>query len=108
MQPGLHIREGHLPVSLLPSQPRLPLSMSWISAVLDAGTGELSFSFPQWQVREAVTNIPHFPYSWQAFLLPSGPDSLLTWDLHPPTTSHLLPWDLLNMVQAWVLGSQPQ
>lgn len=95
-----HIHEGHLPESLWPSQPRLPLSMSCISADLEAEPGEVSLVFPSGRVRKAVTNCPHVLYSQQAFLLP--------WDPDPPATTHLLSWDLLNTMQAWVLGSQPQ
>lgn len=54
----------------------------------------------------------HCPYSWWAFLLPSGPDPWAHGTLTPHSTFHQLPWDLLAMavasMQAWVLGSQPQ
>lgn len=54
----------------------------------------------------------HSPYSWQAFLPRLRLQVPGHVGLTPPTTSHLLPWDLFTAVvasrQAWVLGSQPQ
>lgn len=87
--------------------------LSWRQKIRTYEQGELGFISPvEGSIGLLPTTGPHFPYSWQAFLFPSGPDPLGTADTHTPTTSHLPPSDLLATVvvamQACVLGSQPQ